>query len=380
LNNLHVSLTNFKNESRVLKETNSILNYCIADKVYIASLHADGLEEERVYYEQLVLNRFKLSSRKLSKNLFVQILKYLEFLFRVTLFYKKKNIQMVNIHSLALLPLGISLKYIYKAKLVYDTHELETETNGSKGLRKILSKFVEKLLIKKSDLIFVVSENIADWYAKEYSIKRPLVVMNVPKFSEQRKTNHFRQNLDIKDDSIIALYQGGLSKGRGLNLLLECFKQRKNQKIVIVFMGYGELEEFVKEQSAKNTNIFFHEAVSHDVLLNYTSSADIGISLIQKTCLSYYYCMPNKLFEYTMAGLPVIVSNMKEMREMVEKYDMGIVVKEETVDSINKAIDKILESNTKQMKRNARKCSQDNAWEKQEIKMIDEYKRVLDAK
>ena len=90
--------------------------------------------------------------------------------------------------------------------------------------------------------------------------------------------------------------------------------------------------------------------------------------------------MPNKLFEYTMAGLPVIVSNMKEMREMVEKYDMGIVVKEETVDSINKAIDKILESNTKQMKRNARKCSQDNAWEKQEIKMIDEYKRVLDAK
>ena len=380
MNNLHVSLTNFKNESRVLKETNSILNYCIADKVYIASLHADGLEEERVYYEQLVLNRFKLSSRKLSKNLFVQILKYLEFLFRVTLFYKKKNIQMVNIHSLALLPLGISLKYIYKAKLVYDTHELETETNGSKGLRKILSKFVEKLLIKKSDLIFVVSENIADWYAKEYSIKRPLVVMNVPKFSEQRKTNHFRQNLDIKDDSIIALYQGGLSKGRGLNLLLECFKQRKNQKIVIVFMGYGELEEFVKEQSAKNTNIFFHEAVSHDVLLNYTSSADIGISLIQKTCLSYYYCMPNKLFEYTMAGLPVIVSNMKEMREMVEKYDMGIVVKEETVDSINKAIDKILESNTKQMKRNARKCSQDNAWEKQEIKMIDEYKRVLDAK
>ena len=78
MNNLHVSLTNFKNESRVLKETNSILNYCIADKVYIASLHADGLEEERVYYEQLVLNRFKLSSRKLSKNLFVQILKYLE--------------------------------------------------------------------------------------------------------------------------------------------------------------------------------------------------------------------------------------------------------------------------------------------------------------
>lgn len=380
MNNLHISLTEMRNESRVLKETNSILNDNIASKVYIASLHADDLDEEKIYKDNLILNRFKLSSRKLSKNLFVQVFKYFEFIYRVTLFYRKKDIKMVNIHAIALLPLGVLLKYLYRATLVYDTHELETETNGGNGLRKKLAKFMEKSLIKKCDIVFVVSENIADWYAKEYNIKRPIVVKNAPRLIDSKKTNHFRENLNIKDNSIIVLYQGGLSKGRGVDLLLESFKQRDDDKVVIVFMGYGQLEEEIKIASKENNNIFFHPAVAPEIVLDYTSSADIGISFIENTCLSYYYCLPNKLFEYAMAGLPVIVSNMKEMRELVEKYEMGIVVEDDKIKSMNSAIDKILESDIKQMKQNARRCAEENSWEQQEIKMIDEYKRVLDGK
>jgi glycosyltransferase involved in cell wall biosynthesis len=380
LNNLHISLTEFRNESRVLKETNSILNYNIASKVYISSLHADDLEEEKIYKDNLILNRFKLSSRKLSKNLFVQVLKYFEFIYRVTLFYRKKDIKMINIHAIALLPFGVFLKYLFKAKLVYDTHELETETNGSKGLRKKLAKFMEKSLIKKCDLIFVVSENIADWYAKEYNMQRPIVVKNSPRLIDSKKTNHFRENLGIKEDSIIVLYQGGLSKGRGVDLLLETFKKRDDDKVVIVFMGYGQLEEDIKIAGKENNNIFFHPAVAPEIVLDYTSSADIGISFIENTCLSYYYCLPNKLFEYAVAGLPVIVSNMKEMRELVEKYDMGIVVIDDKIESMNNAIDKILQSDIKQMKLNARRCAKENSWEVQEVKMINEYKRVLNAK
>ncbi|MEA1892104.1 MAG: glycosyltransferase family 4 protein [Campylobacterota bacterium] len=378
MTNLHISLTEMRNASRVLKETNSILNHGIASKVYIASLHASDLEEEKIYRDNLILNRFKLSSRKLSKNLVVQVFKYFEFIYRVTLFYRKKDIKMVNIHTVALLPLGVLLKYLYKATLVYDTHELETETNGSNGLRKKLAKFMEKSLIKKCDIVFVVSENIADWYAKEYDIKRPIVVKNVPRLIDSKKTNHFRENLSIRDDSAIVLYQGGLSKGRGVDLLLDVFKKRDDDKVVIVFMGYGQLEEDIKIASKENNNIFFHPAVAPEIVLDYTSSADIGISFIENTCLSYYYCLPNKLFEYAMAGLPVIVSNMKEMRELVEMYDMGIVVEDDKIES--SAIDKILESDIKQMKQNARRCAEENAWEKQEIKMTNEYNIVLNEK
>lgn len=380
MNNLHISLTEFKNESRVLKETNSIVNHKIATMVYIVSLHADDLPREEKIQEKILLKRFSLKSRKLSKSIVLQGIKYIEFMVRVIFFYRKKDIKMVNIHSITLLPLGVLLKYFYNVKLVYDTHELETETSGSKGLRKSLSKFIEKKLIQKCDLVFVVSENIADWYAKKYNIIRPVVVKNAPKLIDLKKTNHFRENLGIKEDSIIVLYQGGLSKGRGVDLLLECFKQISDDRVVIVFMGYGELEEKIKSVINEKDNIFFHPAVAPEVVLDYTTSADIGIHMIQNTCLNHYYCMPNKLFEYTMAGLPVIVSGMKEMKETVEKYQIGIVVEEESAAAIKQGIEKILTLDLAQMKLNARKFAEDNSWEKQETKMINKYKKVLYAK
>ncbi len=380
MNNLHISLTDFKNESRVLKETASLLQHNIANQVYVAALYENDVKENQIYKSGIIVKRFKLTTRNLSKNLFVQILKYLEFIFRIIFFYRDKNIKIVNIHSIALLPLGVMLKYIYKAKLIYDTHELETETNGSRGMRKKLSKLLEKTLIEYVDITFVVSENIANWYENEYNMQRPIVVLNAPKLVKPKQTNHFRKSLGIKKDSIIVLYQGGLSDGRGVELLLETFKLRDNDKIVIVFMGYGKLEDLVKNYANKYNNIFYYSAVSPDIVLDYTSSADIGVSFIENTCLSYYYCMPNKLFEYAMAGLPVIVSNMKDMSEIVKKYNMGIIVKEKSIESLDTTINKILTLNIKQMKNNARKCAEDNTWNKQEIKMINEYKRILDEK
>jgi glycosyltransferase involved in cell wall biosynthesis len=373
-------MTDFKNESRVLKETNSMLKYGIVNKIFIASLHESGLEEEVLYNEKLILNRFKLSTRKFSKNIFFQAIKYIEFLIRVIFFYKNKNINIINIHSVSLLPIGVLFKYIYGAKLVYDTHELETEVTGSRGIRKKLSKIMERSLIKKSDLMFVVSDSISDWYTREYNIRRPEVVLNVPKLFKQESTKHFRKKFDIDEDSVIVLYQGALMEGRGIELLLESFILRNNDKIVIVFMGYGPLEEKVKSASSENNNIFFHDAVPPEVVLEYTASADFGISFIENTCLSYYYCLPNKLFEYAMVGLPVIVSKMKEMEDIVNKYNMGIVVEKSNAEAINNAIDTVLKTNLTQMKENARKCAEENSWEKQEIKMINEYKRILDGK
>lgn len=380
MNNLHISLTDFRNESRVLKEAGSILEHNIAIKVYIASLHSDELDEERVYSDRLVLNRFKLGSRKLSKSLFVQAFKYLEFLYRVAIFYRKKGIKLINIHSIALLPVGILLKCLFKAVLVYDTHELETETGDHNGLRKRIAKLIEKYLIGQCDLVFVVGENIADWYANEYNIRKPTVLKNAPRLSDIRKKNYFRENLGINENSIIVLYQGGLSKGHGVDILIECFKGRNDNKVVIVFMGYGHLEEEIIQTSKNKNNVFFYPAVAPEIVIDYTSSADLGIHMIQNTCLNHFYCMPNKLFEYAMAGLPVIVSNMKEMKELVERYDMGIIVEVNNIISMNKAINRILELDIKRMKNNARRCAEENAWELQEIIMINEYRRFFNGK
>jgi glycosyltransferase involved in cell wall biosynthesis len=376
MNNLHISLTEFKNETRVLKETFSLIKKNTFEVVYIAALHSEGLLVEEPLGEKLLVNRFILKTRAWSKSYLVQVIKYLELCTQIYIFYRKKNIDVVNVHSLGLLPLGVALKFLYKSKLVYDAHELETEVDYLAGIKKNFNKFVERFCIPHVDVTIVVSDSIADWYTKEYEMTRPTVVLNAPPHREILIRNYFREQLNIRADQKILLYQGGLVTGRGISLILDAFKVRSDDRIVAVFMGYGPLEADIIEASSQYKNIFFYPAVSPEIVLEYTASADIGISLIENTCLSYYYCMPNKIFEYAMAGLPVLVSNMKDMSELVKKNAMGAVIKKFSPDSINIAIDNLLAADLKMMSSNAYQMACSHAWEKQEAAMFKAYSHL----
>lgn len=376
MDNLHISLTEFRNESRLLKEAASLIKYNVFAKIYVAALHADGLATDQHYGERIHAHRFALTTRKYGKNFLLQLVKYLELCMRIYFYYKNKNISCINVHSLDLLPLGVLLKYFWKARLVYDAHELETETNGARGVRKKISKWLERRLIKHVDMTIVVSESIADWYANEYGIPRPTVVLNAPTKRALRPNNHFREQLGIREDQVILLYQGGLAIGRGVHLILDAFKARQNDKVVAVFMGYGALEQNIKMAASQYNHIFFYPAVAPQVVLEYTASANFGVSLIENICLSYYYCMPNKLFEYAMAGLPVLVSNMKDMTELVSKKRMGVVISDFSVAGINSAIDDFLMQDLNAMQANAYRVACEYAWEVQEQKMLAAYQSI----
>ena len=142
-------------------------------------------------------------------------------------------------------------------------------------------------------------------------------------------------------------------------------------------MGYGELEKKIKLASKLYNNIFFHKVVSNNELLSYTASADIGVALIENICLSYNFCMPNKLFEYAMATLPVVVSNVKEMSAFVEKHQMGVTVMNNTVEDFSYVIDKLLRMDFNTLSQNSRKAALENSWEHQEAKMKIVYQNLL---
>ncbi len=377
MNNLHISLTEFRNESRVIKETNTLIKSGIFKNVYILSLGSSDLLESETLKNGVIVRRLILKSRFLPKNLFFQLFKYLEFFLYALNFIRIKKIKVLNIHSIALLPLGWISKVFNKHKLIYDAHELETEVHNAKGLRKHILKFIEKKLIYKCDLVIVVSENIADWYKNTYKITRPTVVMNAPALKNIASQNIFREIFGIKDSQLIFLYQGGLGAGRGIELLLKAFQKRQNNKAVIVFMGYGNLKDKILREIENCNNIFYLPAVSVTKVLDYTSSADIGFAITENTCLSHNFSMPNKLFEYTMVGLPVVVSNLKEMSNFVRKNNCGFVLNDNNVEELNKVIDLVLTTDLSTIKQNAIKASKANSWEVQERKMLKAYKSIL---
>jgi glycosyltransferase involved in cell wall biosynthesis len=357
-------------ESRIFKQARFISKNYDFDKVILLGIWKEGTGKNQLLERKIHIKRISLLNIQHRKVL------YLYYFIYSLVFILFNRPSLVNIHSLEFLPVLLIAK-IFKIKIIYDPHEFETEKSNLTGLRKKLSKWLEYLLIKKVDHIFVVSEHIADWYEKTYNVQRPTVLFNVPPAAYVKKTNYFKDTFDLRDDQIIALYQGGLGAERGVSILLEAFKKNINDKIVIVFMGYGELEKEIQSASKLNSNIFFHKAVPTDVVLNYSASADVGIALIQNTCLSHNFCMPNKLFEYAMAGLPVIVSNVQEMSAFVKKHQMGTILISNTVEDVSHAIDKLLNMDLTMLGQNSRKAALENSWERQETKMKKVYQSFL---
>lgn len=287
----------------------------------------------------------------------------------------------IHCNDIGTLPIGFLAKKLNKKiKIIYDAHEYETEKNNLHGFQKIFLKLLEKLLIKHADAVITVSDAIADEYVRLYGIKKPALVLNTPPFQEIEKKNIFRETFGIRSDQTIFLYQGGLSKGRGIEVLLEAFETLSSPEHVIVFMGYGPLQQLIEEKAAQCASIFFHPAVSPDVLLDYTSSADVGISMIENVCLSYYYCLPNKMFEYLMAEIPVIVSNLYEMKMIVKNNHIGVVAEENSVLGLQKAIMDITQMDRSELRNNIQRIKHLYNWEQQENVLLQLYAELSESK
>ena len=368
---LSIVLNNFKNDSRVLKENISLQN--AGYHVKVVALHEEPLKEfEKV--QCIPVHRVKLKTRAWSKYPLVQLIKYLEFIYRVIKKYRKTDI--LHCNDLNTLPAGVFAKmFNRKLKLVYDSHEYAiNDTPYESKISIWLKYFIERVLIQFADKVITVSNSIANEYKRLYNIPKPSLILNCPRYHEQQKKDIFRNEFNIRSDQNIFLYQGGLSHGRGIEILLETFKIIDDDNSVIVFMGYGPLEGLIKESSKEYENIYFHPAVPPDELLDFTSSADFGILFYENNCLNHYYCSPNKMFEYLMAGIPVLVSNLYEMKNLVEQYQIGIVATSNSVKGFTKSIEESLNQDYLRIVENVEKSRKLFCWEEQEKVLLDVYK------
>ena len=367
----------FTNDSRVEKISKSLIN----NGYYVEVIaHLDrGLKD----YEDIdgyKIRRFSYLDRKITKGIVGKSIAYVKYLFKSINYVKDFDI--LHCNDLNTMPIAYIIKTFFNKniKVVYDAHEYETETIALRGLRKKVAKVAEKFLIKYANEVIAVSDAIANEYVRLYGIKKPYLILNAPKFTQISKHNLFRKNLNISDEKTIFLYQGRLSTGRGVEILLEAFEYINKNDIdktsVIVFMGYGDLEDKIKDYANRYNNIFFHEAVKPDILLSYTSSADFGISTIEDRCLSYRYCLPNKMFEYIMAELLVIVSDLPEMKKLVQKYDIGVAAKSNTVEGLVSAIKEASTIDKDSKIENIKTAKDILNWEQQEKLLIELYQSL----
>ena len=362
--NLHIYLSNFTSETRIFKETTSISKFKLADKIIMIGVMTDNLPEFQKLDEVREIHRIRLFMSRFKKNKLIDVFKFIEFSVRVVLKYKKLKPTFVNLHSFAVLPLSFFFKN-KQNKVIYDTHELETEKARLGPRLKVISKKIERYLIRYVDTIVVVSDSIGDWYRNAYQ-KPVFLIRNIPNSSSiiNNRDNVLRDFLNISDSDILFIYQGLISIDRGINVILEAFKVLPTNKH-IVFMGFGESVEEVKEISKSYKNIHFQGAVPYKEISRYTSGADVGLSLLQNNCLNHYYCLPNKLFEYILAGIPVIVSDFPDMKNIVLPNNFGWVT-DPNVSSVIELINGITTEEVKRTQKNVQQNRTKYNWEQEE--------------
>ena len=209
--------------------------------------------------------------------------------------------------------------------LVYDSHEYFTEVPelvNRKSIQKIW-KSIEKWIFPKLESVITVNDSIATLFEKEYGI-RPVVVRNIS-MTPMVKNLKTRQELGLPVDKFILILQGsGINIQRGAEELVEAMQYVSDAVLLIVGGGdvLGKLKEMVIAFQLEE-KIFFKPKQPYEQLFNLTYIADLGLTLDKDSNINYRYSLPNKLFDYIHAGIPVLATPLTEIKKIIEEFDIG---------------------------------------------------------
>ena len=181
-----------------------------------------------------------------------------------------------------------------------------------------------------------------------YNIDLPEVLFNVPIQQEPINSDVLRSELGIPAQKRIILHQGKMQKDRGCILLAAAMQHV--ERAVLVFLGDGPVAPRVQEEVERlglGQRVLFRAPVPPAELHSYTCSADIGVTLLEDTCLNHRFALPNKLFEYLMAGLPVLASDLPESGGLVEDYGVGRTVNPELPVEIGRVLQEMINAPAK---------------------------------
>ncbi len=327
---LHLTHTDIPSDNRILKEIVALAEvpgfqlYGIGICQHLGAKDTNALPQAKIISVVLAMRKLRFIPDPI-RHFMVAI----EMMMRLLLQGLKVRPNVVHCHDTPVLLVGALLKYWFNAQLVYDAHELESNKNGQSPAVAKMTLWVERLAWPSVDHLISVSPSIIDWYKQHLGPKPSSLILNSPYFSPVNgelqgvtKPRYFHEKFGIPAEVKVFLYLGLLVSGRGIDKMLEVFSAR-NVTSHVVFVGYGGLEEKIQSVKGSMGNIHLHPPVPHEDVVHLSRSADFGLCIIENVSLSDYYSLPNKLFEYAFAGIPVLASDFPDISRVVQQYGLG---------------------------------------------------------
>jgi glycosyltransferase involved in cell wall biosynthesis len=292
-------------------------------------------------------------------------------------------------HELTALPAIYIVAKLRHKPLIYEAYELHlpvpyTDVGFWRPLGGLLMRYLAVILPRCQGVI-AASPLYAQELSKRYHLSKVITLRNIPAYRPVAKSDRLRQHLCLGPEIRIALYQGRVQSNRELNRLVRAARFL-NENIIIVMMGQcmgtaqAELEALITSEGVAD-RVKIIPPVPYEELLDWSASADIGLTIFSPDySLSIRMTQPNKLFEYLMAGLPVLTSQLEAIVEIIRTYDVGQIVTSIEPEAIATAINAMLADDMAlhRMSRNALEAAKNDLnWEKESLQLIHLYEDIV---
>lgn len=309
----------------------------------------------------------------------------------------------VHAHDLDTLAVAAALASRWRAPLVYDAHELfvdQMTQGGQTGaarawpsrLKQALAQRnfarLERRLIGRAAAVITVSQSIAAELAARYGIASPTLVLNTPRYRELTAgSSYLRQRLGLQDAQRIILLQGAVLPDRHLLELVQTLPLLP-ETVVLTFLGFnlGTYQAAIRQEVARlglQARVFMLDALPAEQLLEATASADVGMILLAGHNKNDRFAMPNKLFEYMMAGLPFVASDWPEIGRVARATGAGVTVTAPTPAALAAAVHDILQAPARAAAMRAAGLAAARAeynWERQAQRLLELYAALPTAR
>ncbi len=282
------------------------------------------------------------------------------------------------------LPVCYMASLLTKSKVFYDSREVYTEITGfnNKPVIKKIVRFVEGHIIRRIHCTVTTGPLDSQYIENLYGLEKTSLLRNLPMPADAPDPVNLKKLFSGKISGPVLLYQGTLVKGRGIEVCFEIIRHYAEAGLVL--LGGGEYLTFYIQMARQlqiEDQVVFAGKIPQKELLRYTSGADIGLCLIDNVSGNNYYALPNKLFECLMAGIPVLVTDLPQMREVVETYRVGAVVPENDIKLSIQMIQTWMRNPGvySSLKENAKKASKELNWENEFESIYPFFKNEQDC-
>jgi len=303
---------------------------------------------------------------------------YAEYNIRLFLLLMFSKASVFHSNDLDTLPANFLASKIRRKSLAYDSHEYFTEVPElvTRPFTQNVWRKIEGLILPRMAEMFTVSEPIATLFRDKYNIKVRLL-RNMPRLALTSSKKQFQgADFNLPDKKIILLQGAGINIDRGMEELIESMLFVDNA--VLVIAGSGDVVPLLKEQTIKlklQDKIIFFDKMPFEKLHGLTKLSYMGCSLDEATNINYELSLPNKLFDYIHAGVPILATNLVEVEKIIKEFNVGLIIKDISPKSIAASINSLLndEQKREEYHQNCLKARLELNWENEEKELISCY-------